>query len=183
LTIGTNSRKKIVALIVTWLVAGSLLYIGLSPSAPPRPVLKTTRSEARIDQALSDPKLRIDLLATLQTVKMLGGGRDLFQFVTNETKKAATPENSVTPSPTPQQSKAPDVQQTAPFPFRVFGYTSKVKQWSKRAFFLEGDAIYIAAEGELIKSRYKVIYVGVNSAVIEDTLNKSQQALPLVESV
>ncbi len=60
---------------------------------------------------------------------------------------------------------------------------SIVKQWPKRAFFLEGDAIYIAAEGELINSRYKVIYVGVNSAVVEDTSNRSQQALPLVESI
>ncbi len=58
-----------------------------------------------------------------------------------------------------------------------------VKQWGKRAFFLEGDSIYIAAEGDLIKSRYKVIYVGVNSAVIEDTSNKTQHALPLVESM
>ena len=183
MTIGANSRKKIVALIVAWLVAGSLLYVGLSPNAPPRPVLKTTRSEVRIDQDLSDPTLRVDLLATLQTVKMLGGGRDLFQFVTTEAKKAGSPENKVTPRPTPQQSKAPDVQQPALFPFRFYGYASMVKQWPKRAFFLEGDAIYIAAEGELIKSRYKVIYVGVNSAVIEDTANKSQQELPLVESM
>ena len=179
-------RKRAVVLGVVSLVAGSLLYVDLSShSSHPRSALVplATRSQERIYQAITDPKLRVDLLATLQTVKVLGAGRDLFQFVTTEAKKAATLENKVTPSPTPQQSKAPNVQQPAPFPFRFYGYTSMVKQWPKRAFFLEGDVIYIAAEGELIRSRYKVIYVGVNSAVIEDTSNKSQQALPLVESI
>ena len=183
MTIGTNSRKKIVALIVTWLVAGSLLYIDLSSSPPLRPVLKTTRSEGRIDHPITDPKLRVDLLATLQMVKVPGDKRDLFQFVAIDPKKAVTQERKITANPTPELSKPPDVQQPASIPFRFYGYTSLVKQWPKRAFFLEGDAIYIAAEGELINSRYKVIYVGVNSAVVEDTSNRSQQALPLVESI
>ena len=162
------------------------MYFDLSmhSSGPSRSeVPSATGSEKRIDQAITDPKLRIDQLVTLQTVKVPGGGRDLFQFVTAETKKAATPENKITPNPAPQPSKAPNVQQPTPIPFRFYGYTSLVKQWPKRAFFLEGDAIYIAAEGELINSRYKVIYVGVNSAVLEDTSNRSQQALPLVESI
>ena len=169
-------------LCVAWLVAASLLYFDLSSSAPPRPVLKATPSEARIDQAIPDARLRMDLLVTLQTVKM-SCGRNLFQFVATEAKKAMEQERKTAQNPTPQPPKAPDVQQSAPIPFRFYGYTSIVKQWPKRAFFLEGDAIYIAAEGELIKSRYKVIYIGVNSAVVEDTSTKTQHALPLVESM
>ena len=170
-------------LSVAGLVAGSLLYIDLSSSAPARLVPKTMRSEERIDHPITDPKLRIDLLAALKTVKVRGGGRDLFQFVATEAKYAEKPERKITLSPTPQPAKTADVQQPTPFPFRFYGYTSIVKQWPKRAFFLEGDTIYIAADGDLIKSRYKLIYVGVNSAVIEDTSNKNQQALLLVESI
>ncbi len=182
MTIGINSRKKVVVLGVVWLVAGSLLYIDLSEHSSVRPIL-AVRSEERIDETIADPKLRIGLLATLQTVKVLGDGRDLFQFVATEANKAVQTERRIVPNPTTQPIKPPDVQQPPPTPFRFYGYTSIVKQWPKRAFFLEGDAIYIAVESDLIKSRYKVIYVGVNSAVVEDTSNKSQQALPLVDSI
>ena len=51
----------------------------------------------------------------------------------------------------------------------------------KRAFFLDGEDIIIAGEGDLIKKRYKIVRIGVNSAVVEDTEFKSnnQQTLPL----
>jgi hypothetical protein len=126
-------------------------------------------------------ELRIDLLATLQVVEVTGHRRDLFQFSAAEVKevaKQARPEPQIVPNPTTQLFKPPDV-----IPFRFYGYTSVLKQWRKRVFFLEGDVIYIAAEGELINSRYKVISVGANSAVVEDTANRSQQSLPLVESI
>jgi hypothetical protein len=52
----------------------------------------------------------------------------------------------------------------------------------KRAFFLDADEIVIAGEGDLIKKRYKIVRIGVNSAVVEDTTFKgtnTQQTLPL----
>jgi hypothetical protein len=52
----------------------------------------------------------------------------------------------------------------------------------KRAFFLDGEDIVIAGEGDMIKKRYKIVRIGVNSAVVEDTEfkgNNNQQTLPL----
>jgi hypothetical protein len=51
----------------------------------------------------------------------------------------------------------------------------------KRAFFLDGDDIVVATEGQLIKQRYKVIRIGVNSVVVEDMQFQNQQTLPLEE--
>jgi hypothetical protein len=50
---------------------------------------------------------------------------------------------------------------------------------SRRAFFLEGEEIHVAAEGELVKKRYKVVRIGVNSVNMEDTQFEGQQTLPL----
>lgn len=41
----------------------------------------------------------------------------------------------------------------------------------------------MAAEGDTVKDRYKVVRFGVNSVVMEDTANQNQQTLPLVEEV
>jgi hypothetical protein len=51
----------------------------------------------------------------------------------------------------------------------------------RRAFFLVGDDIFVAAEGDVVKRRYKVVRIGVNSAVVEDTQLKNTQTLPLAE--
>ena len=45
------------------------------------------------------------------------------------------------------------------------------------------EDIYVAAENDMVKSRYKIVRIGVNSAVVEDTTNKNQQTLPLVEEL
>ena len=39
----------------------------------------------------------------------------------------------------------------------------------------------MAGEGELIRKRYKVVRIGTNSAVVEDTEHNHRQTLPLVE--
>ena len=51
----------------------------------------------------------------------------------------------------------------------------------RRAFFLDGEDIVQAGENETIRNRYKIIRIGVNSAVVEDTVAKNQQTLPLAE--
>jgi hypothetical protein len=46
---------------------------------------------------------------------------------------------------------------------------------------LDGDDIFVAAEGELIKRRYKVVRIGVSSVEVEDTQFNHTQPLPLAE--
>jgi hypothetical protein len=68
-----------------------------------------------------------------------------------------------------------------PIPLKFYGYANTRKIGPKKAFFVEGEEIHIAGEGEMIKNRYKVVRIGVNSADVEDTNNKNKQTLPLVE--
>ena len=46
---------------------------------------------------------------------------------------------------------------------------------------MEGDDIHVVREGEVVKNRYKIVRIGVNSVVVEDLQFKSQQTLPLEE--
>ena len=66
-------------------------------------------------------------------------------------------------------------------PWKYYGYTSPRGSSQKKAFFLDGEEILIANEGEVLKSKYRVVRIGVNSVVLEDTDTKSQQTLPLAE--
>ena len=66
-----------------------------------------------------------------------------------------------------------------PIPLKFYGFVSATE--AKRAFFLDGDDIVVAREGDVIKKRYKVMRIGLNSAIVEDEQFKSQQTLTLVQ--
>ncbi len=88
------------------------------------------------------------------------------------------------PPPPPEVAKAePPKPPPPPIPLKFYGFVNPLKAGTKRAFFLEGDEIHVAAEGDIIKKRYKVVRIGVNSAVVEDTQFQHQQTLPLEEQV
>ncbi len=151
-----------------------------------RPSLKPDRREARLDPATIDPTLRLDLLARVQSVTPAGGTRNLFQFGPAPAPK--TPEPKIiprleTPKPAATENKPaePPKPPPPPVPLKFFGYSSQGRGAEKRAFFLDGEDIIVAGEGELIKKRYKVVRIGVNSAVVEDVEHKHQQTLALEE--
>lgn len=158
-----------------------------------RPSVKPKRGEARPDPTTIDPTLRLDLLAKLQKVNVEGVHRSIFDFgqappppeAAKPTVAAAKvkPPNPLTPAEKPATpvAAAPEKPKAPPVPFKFYGYTSPSNQPNKRAFFMEGEDIHVVREGEVVKNRYKIVRIGVNSVVVEDLQFKSQQTLPLEE--
>jgi len=151
-----------------------------------RPSFKTKD----LDVSAIDPKLRLDLLAKVQAVEMGPAQRNLFQFgaavappiaVKNPGKilpltPAQIAQRQALLNPGPPQPPPPP-----PITLKYYGYAAQRVDGRKRAFFLDGDDIFVAAEGEMIKRRYKVVRIGVSSAEVEDTQFNHTQPLPLAE--
>jgi hypothetical protein len=154
-----------------------------------RPSLKLKEGT---DVSKIDPTLRLDLLARLQNSAMKGGARSLFAF-------GAAPPPPVDPiapglmaahivgpvqPPPKEEVKPPEPKPVppTPIPLKFYGYSAR--GGTKRAFFLDSDnEIQVAGENETVRNRYKVIRIGINSVVIEDTQSQRQQTLPLVEEM
>jgi hypothetical protein len=139
-----------------------------------------------VDPTTVDPTLRLDLLAKVQNVNLEGGERNLFQFGAAPMPK--TPEPKIIPKAVPMEQPVETAKPAEPpkppppaIPLKFYGYASNVRPGIKRAFFLQGEEIVVAAEGELIQKRYKVVRIGINSCVVEDTQFKHEQTLPLEE--
>jgi hypothetical protein len=149
-----------------------------------RPSLKPKN----IEPASIDPTLHLDLLAKLKTVSPDAGTRSLFEIgvepaaeiKVKEPEKIAIARPFVGPQP-PPPAVVPPEPKAPPIPLKFYGFINKTKVGDKRAFFLDGEDIVIAGEGDMIKKRYKIVRIGINSAVVEDTEFKSnnQQTLPL----
>jgi hypothetical protein len=150
------------------------------------PVLHSKRPEERIDPVKVDPTLRLDLLAKLDEVPLPTGGRNPFKMGAPPPPKAEPlkgPEPKVPLKPVEAAKPAPPSGPPPPPPItlKYYGFTSPSGAAAKTAFFLDGDDILIAKEGDMLKKRYKVVRIGVNSVVMEDTDSKHQQTLPLTE--
>jgi hypothetical protein len=151
------------------------------------PALHPKRQEDRPDWNKIDPRLHLELLAKLQKVADEGNGRNLFQFGPPPPPKdtAAKLPKEVEPVVTLKAPVAPPLAGAAapapPPPFKYYGFVTERATGRKTAFFMEGDENYKAAEGELVKKRYRVVRIGVNSVVLEDTQEKRQSTLQLAE--
>jgi hypothetical protein len=158
----------------------------LKPSRKPK-------KDEEIDRSKIDPTVHAELLAKLKEVKVQGAGRSLFEL---GAAPAALPSRSDPseivwprepigpPQPPPPTPKQPFT--APPIPLKFYGFVNQTKAGVKRAFFLEGDDIFIASEGQLVKHRYKIVRIGVNSALVEDIqveATNSQQWLMLVEEI
>jgi hypothetical protein len=153
-----------------------------------RPTLRRNRADGGPDPFATDPTLRTDLLAQVQQVKLEGGERNLFQFGPPPAPKPIEPKiipKPIGPAPPPdtKPQEAASKPPPTPIPLKFYGYASEGRAGQRRAFFLDGDDILVAAEGEVLKRRYKIVRIGVNSCVVEDVEQKHQQTLPLEEQV
>lgn len=156
-----------------------------------KPTLKLSDG---VDVSRIDPALKLNLLAQLQSLPLEGGERSLFEFGAAAKLKTPTPAvapvKPITPPPSAETSGVPATPPKPaipPIPLKFYGYVSDSRNIApgaaKRAFFLDGEDIVVAGENDVIHNRFKVIRIGVNSAVVEDTTNKNQQTLPLVEEL
>jgi hypothetical protein len=156
-----------------------------------RPSLRPRRAPAeRPDLNSIDPTLRVDLITRLQKVELSDGSRSLFEFSAAPLPKTPEPKiipkRVVGPAPPPADPSKPGSEvaakpPTTPIPLRFFGYTVQARLGNKRAIFLDGDEIHVASEGDVVKKRYKVVRIGVNSVVVEDIEQKNEQTLRLEE--
>jgi hypothetical protein len=138
-----------------------------------------------IESTNIDPTMHLDLLAKLKTVDVVPSSRSPFEFGAEPRAEISLQEPDkiaiVKPFVGPQPVEPPVEPKAPPIPLKFYGFVNKSKVGDKRAFFLDEDDIVIAAEGDMIKKRYKIVRIGVKSAVLEDTQFKSdnQQTLPL----
>lgn len=144
-----------------------------------KPTLKVPEGT---DLTQVDPTLRLDRFAQVRNAPAEASERSLFDFGAAapplESRIAALPKVAPVkpafrdygpPKPEPPAPKAaPPAPQAPPVPLKYYGFQT-VRRGARRAFFLENEDIFVAAEGELIKNRYKVVRIGVNSVVVEDT--------------
>jgi hypothetical protein len=190
--IGAENRTKLIAAVVLVVLAvvllGRFLWTSMGWSAPARTSATTTvptasRSPVRGKKAAAtarslDPTLRYDWLKASEDTKYQGTGRNIFQTGVEipEAQGNGTTDHAQKEPPPPPPGPAPP----PPINLKFFGFASRVGE-PKRIFLSQGEDIFVAAEGDIVDRRYKVLRISPQAVEIEDVLNNNRQSIPLTQ--
>jgi len=176
---------------------------GVAPFSPSMLPKRGPNGEMiRPDPLTVDPQLKLDVLAQLQRVNYTGPGRNVFEFGAAPPPAPTTPDPKIRvdapPKPAiiatnhgrrigpdkdpPPPPPPPPPPQAPPIALKFYGYVGP-RGAGKRAFFLDGEEIFVAGEGDIIKQRYRVVRIGLSSVEMMDVQfpQSKPQQIPLTE--
>jgi hypothetical protein len=151
-----------------------------------KPTLKVPEG---VDLTTVEPTLKLQALAKVREAPLAGGSRSLFDFSSAPAPKPADipAVKPIKPAPLEYGPKKPEPEPAKveppkppppPITLKFYGFQTP-RPGIKKAFFLDGEEILMGSEGEILKKRYKIVRIGVNSVVVEDTQHQNQQTLRL----
>jgi len=124
---------------------------------------------------LENPSLRLDMLERIRKFEYTGRHRNIFSASLPPPEPAkADPRKAgpVVPPPPPPL----DV------PVKFFGYVADSQTGQRRAFFTNGEDVFIVAEGETLLTRFRLLRIGNNSAEVEEITSGRHATLVLEET-
>jgi hypothetical protein len=160
-----------------------------SSSAPgsSTPTSSTPSSSAKAHEATKlasatvnlDPTLHPELMAQAESLEYTGNGRNIFSLTSVPVE---IPKPIVSPRNVQQANIPTGPPPPAPPPaidLKFFGFSAR-QSGARRAFLLKGDDVFIAAEGDVVDHRYKVVKIAPTSIQVEDIPYANTQSLPLL---
>lgn len=170
--------KKLAGLLVLVAVLVAVNVYGPSSPAPTGVTAgvasPTGRSRTRAEGRIPDARLQLERLEGSNRVAAADIERNIFEY-------------GQAPAP-PRRVGKPQVEQPAPPPppppeprpsLRFFGFAEGGAAGHPRALLTDGEEIYVASEGDLVLSRYRLLRVQSSSVEVEDITRKRRWVLPL----
>lgn len=195
--IGSDDRKKLIAAGSFGVLAvGYLLYtlLGTGSGAdapPPAPATVTVRTStasqpvtAVVHSAPSnlDPTLHPEGMLLAESLVYSGSGRNIFlspgAAAQQQLAAVKIPKAIASPRFIPPTSASSGPPPLPPIELRFFG-TATRPDGKRQAFFLRGDDVLIASQGDVVGRRYRVGAITATAAEVTDLTNNNTQRLPM----
>lgn len=193
--LGIENRKQVYALAVLGGIAVLMMAYEFWPSSssstPTTAQTATTAAKPATRRTASgkiipfaeprlDPTLDLNLLSQSEEIKYSGNGRNIFVA-----GSVAVIEKPRGPGVTDRGEGAglrpvPTIPPPPPITLKFFGFANRPGE-TKKAFLSQGEDIFIAAEGDIVDRRYRVLRISPTTVDVEDVLNNNRQSLPLTQ--
>jgi hypothetical protein len=189
--LGIENRKQVVALAVLGVIA---LILGLefwpsstatapmatqTASTASRPGVRRTSSGKMVPVAEPrlDPTLDLKLLSQSEEIKYAGNGRNIFVV---GSVPIEPPKRNGTDQAAGGIRQPPPIPPPPPITLKFFGFANRPGE-TKKVFLSQGEDVFIAAEGDIVDRRYRVLHISPTAVDVEDVINNNRQSLPLTQ--
>lgn len=168
-----SRRTQIVVAAVLLAVLALVLYLNRRRAPELSAVLFTSDKVERLN--IPDPTLRLDRLERLRKLEYSGPRRNIFSGRLPPPPPAPAPAPAVTTTATPLPPAVAPLQ----IPFRFYGYASDPASGRRRAFFTDGDNVFILYEGQMLQRQFRLLRIGNQAAEFEEAATGRRASLPL----
>jgi hypothetical protein len=177
-----SQRAKVYVLVALLATAAAIFLHSRSDVPGLSGVLASDAKFTPLD--IQEPDLRIDLLEQIHKSEYRGSHRDIF---TGEPLLGPSPSRGTTGGqmaivpkvvgdPYPKPAPPPPPLQV---PAQFFGYATRPGTEKRVAFFLNGDDVVVAAEGDTFMGSFRLVHIGNDSAEVEEISSGRRATLPL----
>jgi hypothetical protein len=191
--LGIENRNKVYALAVLGVIALWMLGRELWPSSPAaapatgqtaataaKPGMRRSASGKMVPvvEPRLDPTLDLNLLSQSEEIKYAGNGRNI--FVAGSVAVIDRPKGNGTTDRKVAVYTPPAIPQPPPITLKFFGFANRPGE-TKKVFLSQGEDVFVAAEGDIVDRRYRVLHISPTAVDVEDVLNNNRQSLPLTQ--
>ncbi len=193
MNLGTENRKQLITLAVLGGIAVLMFGYEFWPASDSAaPAAKTTATSnapkatrrtasgktVPVVEPRLDPTLDLKLLSQTEEIKYAGNGRNIF-VAGSMAQIEPTKGNGTTDKEEARGIQPPPLPPPPPpITLRFFGFANRPGE-TKKVFLAQGEDIFIAAEGDIVDRRYRIVRIMPTSVDVEDVLNNNRQSLPL----
>jgi len=175
-----KQQRPLIVLAVLLAVAG-LVWLRYFRSG--NPVLTANSGSGTPSYQLlsvENPQLHGDRIEAARKTEYKSTGRNI--FTAQAAPPPVVPQPSKKPEPFgPRQEVQPPPPPPPTLPVKFFGYGTVPNGTSRRAFFTDGEDVYIVAEGEVLLNRFRILKVGNASLEFEEVSSGRRGTAPLEE--
>jgi hypothetical protein len=189
--LGIENRNQVIALAILGAIAVAIVAYEFWPSSTAAPATaQPTATAAKpgtrrtasgklvpVVEPRLDPTLDLNLLGQSEEIKYAGNGRNIFVAGSVPIEKL---KGNGTTDKQAGLRQPPTIQPPPPITLKFFGFANRPGE-TKKVFLSQGEDVFIAAEGDIVDRRYRVLHISPTAVDVEDVINNNRQSLPLTQ--
>jgi hypothetical protein len=155
-----KQKKQLVVLVFLLLIAGFIWFVYFNHDKPIVTADAIPAPQSYTPIGVDNPQLHNDAVERARKTEYKGSGRNPFG------RELPPPPGPPHPKPDPIRPIVPPTQivpptpTVTPLPVKFFGYGTVPNSLSRRAFFTDGEEVYIVGEGEVLLNRFRILRIG-----------------------
>jgi hypothetical protein len=160
-------KNQYIVLSSLVLIAAMVWFFNRNAAVEQREIVATTQEALLL--SVENPHLRTEQIAKVRKKEYKSSGRNIFTSApVAPPPSTAVAKNKVIVPVTPPPVVDPGPPPVPPLPVKFFGYGTVPNGTAKRAFFTDGEDVYIVGEGDVLLNRFRIVKVGNTSLEYEE---------------